>query len=402
MIALLLACSAPDALSAPDSGVAVGSPVDSPADSPVDSPVDTAAPPAGDRGLLIAQSWDRVDAPLGDGAGQYRVIVLQESMTSELERLRAANPDAVFLAYQKVGGMRADGGDNPSTGVQIGEADEAWFLHDDAGARLYYCDYPEVAAADIGNADYQARWLANVRERTERDGFDGVMMDDVNTFPGHCLGSKGTPLAEYADDEAYGDAVVAFMAAVGPALKADGLIVAPNIAMNPWDDTMRAQTVAMYPSITHQLREYWMRWDASPNFTGDNWLSTLTLFEEAEANGVGFMALTLGPGDEGPEAGQVYGRASFLLAWDGASDSSWGYLDDEVDPWSPVWEGDLGRPLGAREAVGAGWVRRYPGGRVYLNPDETSTVDFGDGVTLGPGQAQLPPAPGAQGPASGR
>lgn len=241
---------------------------------------------AGNRGLLVAQSWDREEAPYGDGAGQYRVIVLQESMARILEEVRAANPDALVLAYQKVGGMRADGGDHPSTGVQTGEAEEAWYLHDAEGNRLEYCDYAGVWAADIGDEDYQQRWLDNVGARLARDGFDGVMMDDVNTFPGHCLGSKGTAIAEYASDELYGDAVVAFMAAVGPALQEQGLVVAPNVAMNPWDDTMRSQTLAMLPSISHLTREYWMRWDDSPNFTGDMWLQTLTLMEDAEAAGV--------------------------------------------------------------------------------------------------------------------
>lgn len=360
------------------------SPVESSSDSGSDVPV------LDRRGLLIAQSWDRMEAPFGAGAGDYRYIVLQESMFSELDEVRAANPEARILAYQKVGGMREDGDDHPSTGVQIGEADEAWFLHDEAGERVYYCDYPEVAAADVGDEDYQARWLQNVRKRLVADGFDGVMMDDVNTFPGHCLGSKGTPLAEYATDAEYGDAVVAFMAAVGPALVDEGLAVAPNIAMNPWDDTMRAQTVAMYPSITHQFREYWMRWDDSANFTGDNWLSTLTLYEEAEDHGVGFMALTKGPGEEGVSAGEEYGRASFLMAWDGEADSAWGYLDERVDPWSEVWSWELGLPVAERAAEGVGWRREMTEGVVLVNPDPEQEQHFeAEELTLGPGVARL-------------
>jgi len=334
---------------------------------------DTGAPvfEMGTRGLLVAQSWDRIDAPHGDGAGQYRVIVLQASMGRLLPEVRAANPDATVLAYQKVGGMRADGDDTPSTGVQIHEAEaghEDWFLHGSSGERLWYCDYPEVVAADIGNVGYQARWLDNVRSRMLRDGFDGVMMDDVNTFPGHCLGSHGAAIAEYADDEAYGDAVVAFMAAVGPGLEDAGLLVAPNVAMNPWDDTMRAQTVAMFPYITHLNREYWMRWDDSPNFTGDMWLTTLTLLEDAEAAGAGFLGLTYGPGHEGVAEGQRFGRASFLLAWNGSADSAWGYLDDEVDPWTDQWAGDPGLPEGPRSEVGVGWARAYTRATVLVNP----------------------------------
>ncbi len=369
---------------------------------------DTAAPPPpslGLRGLLSAQDWSREDAPYGAGAGQYRVIVLQESMARILPEVRAANPDARILAYQKVGGMRADGGDNPSTGVQYDEADgehEEWFLHDADGERLIYCDYPEVWAADIGDVGYQQRWLDNVRERLTRDGFDGVMMDDVNTFPGHCLGSQGTPIAEYASDAAYGDAVVAFMQAVGPGLIDAGLLVAPNIAMNPWEDVMRAQALTIAAASTHVTREYWMRWDDSPNFTGSMWESTLTFYEEVEALGACFLALTYGPGDEGVVEGQRYGRASFLLAWDGEADSAWGYLDEQVDPWTDEWAIDPGLPVEDRQADGPGWRRAYTGGTVLVNPHDSVSHSFslnqphtdGDGelvseLTLPPGSAMV-------------
>ena len=403
----VLACTSPQA----DKG-ALGS-VDSGAVSQTDSgttdtnPADTGTdvPDPRPQGLLIAQSWERRDAPFGAGAGQYRVIFLQESMHTLIPEIRAANPDALILGYQKVGGMRADGGDTPSTGVQIQEAEdghESWFLHDADGNRLYYCDYAGVAAANIGDVGYQQRWLSNVQERLLAHGFDGVMMDDVNTFPGHCLGSRGTPITEYPTDAAYGDAVVDFLAAVGPSLQAAGLAVAPNVAMNPWDDTMRGQTRAMLPSISHLVREYWMRWDDSPNFTGDEWLQTLTLMEEAEASGIGFLGLTYGPGDEGVALGQRFGRASFLLAWDGEQDSAWGYKDENVDPWSEEWARELGRPAGARTAEGVGWWRAYDNGRVLVNADEDASQVFALGeplrdhsgaavesVTLGPGEAAL-------------
>ncbi len=348
-------------------------------------------PLAGPRGMLVAQDWAHADYPtsVGAGAGEYHTILLQESMYSILGDIRAANPDAHLLAYQKVGGMRDDGGGHPSTGVQISEAQESWFLHDSGGTRLEYCDYAGVYAANIGHLDYQARWLDNVRTRVVADGFDGVMMDDANTFPGHCLGSKGTAIAEYPTDEAYGDALVAFMAAVGPKLIADDLLVAPNIAMNPWDDTMLAQSEALLPYITHWLREYWMRWDDSPNFRGDNWVSTLDTMRMAQDAGVSYLALTKGPGDEGVEEGQWYGRASWLLIWDGVSDSAWGYFGAEgADPWADAWGPDIGLPVEDAVAVGSVWVRRYNAGIVVVNPSEE------DGVVVALGDVYVDPVLG--------
>lgn len=356
---------------------------------------------AGVRGLLIAQSWDHVHLTSGEGAGKYRVISLQESMFSELPAIREANPDALLLAYQKVGGMRADGEENPSTGIRVDQAVEEFFLHDTAGNRLTYCDYTEVFAADPGHLGYQAAWLAAVSERLLRDGFDGVMMDDVNTFPGHCLGSLGTPIAEYPNDAAYGDAVVDFMASVGPGLIAAGLAVAPNVGMNPWDETMLAQSVAMMPYMTHFSREYWMRWDDSANFRGSAWESTLETMVIAQAEGVAYLAVTKGPGEEGAVEGQRYGRASWLLAWDGASDSAWGYWGGGEEPFGPDWEPDIGLPMEEAVQVDGVWRREYDRGLVLVNPSEEEVgVALGetltdpelgevDRITLGAGQGRV-------------
>ena len=95
---------------------------------------DTGAPvfEMGTRGLLVAQSWDRIDAPHGDGAGQYRVIVLQASMGRLLPEVRAANPDATvlyqvsFLAYAPDGDVLATG--SWAGEVALYEGDSGWRL----------------------------------------------------------------------------------------------------------------------------------------------------------------------------------------------------------------------------------------------------------------------------------
>ncbi len=370
-----LACAAPESTENPapahdGAGVDSGESIDlGESGDPGETGDSGGGGPAGVRGLLVAQSWDDRAWPTGAGAGEYRVIFLQESMYPLLPEIRAANPEARVFAYQKVGGMRSDGDDHPSTGVRADLAEESWFLHDAAGERLVYCDHPEVWAAEVGNPGYQAAWTAAVLARVTADGFDGVMLDDVNTFPGHCLGDQGTPIAEYPTDEAYGEATVAFMAAVGPALQAEGLAVAPNIALNPWDTTQLVQAAEMLPYVTHWVREYWMRWDVSANFLGDEWEATLDTMLLAQEADVGYLAITYGPGVEGASSGQRYGRASWLLAWDGESDSAWGYWGAGEDPWSEEWAQDLGRPVAPIDRQNGAWVREYSAGWVAVNPN---------------------------------
>jgi hypothetical protein len=178
--------------------------------------------------------------------------------------------------------------------------------------------------------------------------------------------------------------------------------VAPNIAMNPWEDVHKAQALAMLPGMSHWMREYWMRWDDSANFTGSMWSTTLDLMVAAQAEGVGFLGLTLGPGEEGAPAGMVYGRASWLIAWDGHSDSAWGYLDATRlgDPWTPDWGSHPGDPLGSAVAEGVGWRREFDDALVLVNPGAAASQAFAIGagwrgddgpapeiLTLGPASA---------------
>jgi hypothetical protein len=373
--ALLLACAPPPAAPPPQPAAQGLAP----------------APPRGDEGprvWLSAQTYHQTAHPYGPGQGRYRFIVLQPAMADRLPQIRAANPGARVLTYMKAGGMRADGDDRPSTGVQIQEAEEGWFLHDLAGQRLEFCDYPGVAAAHLRSPGYRQRWVENVVRRTVADGWDGLMIDDLNLRPGHCLGERGSPLAEHPTDQDYGEAAVEFLAAVAPALREAGLIVAPNVAMNPWEPVHMDQLQRMLPHMTHLVREYWMRWNASAHFRGGAWSATQATLEAAQAAGVGYLALTYGPGAEGHAAGQRYGRGSFLLGWDGASDSAWAYLKQGDgtgpldDPWGPGFEPDVGRPTGPAVAQGEAWLRPFERGLVAVHPGEGGPVTLELGGTF--------------------
>lgn len=356
--------------------------------------------------ILVVLNWDQRDAPLGAGKGKYRYIVMQDYMFERLPAVREANPNARILAYQNIGAMRSDGGDHPSSGVKVQEAEagnESFFLHDNDGNRIKFCDYSQLHAANVGDSAYQERWLGNVRSRVVVDGFDGVYLDDVNTFPGHCLGSAGTPIKEYPTDNAYGDAMVSFMHRVGPALKAAGLLVVPNVAVNPWNADQRDRALAILPDVTHFFWEFWMRWLDSGNFTNPNWVPTMQLMSAVESAGVPFLTITYGPGAEGAVAGQRYGCASWLLAWNGVLASAWGYFDAAVaDPWAESWCGDIGAPVGKMLAEGSGYKRYFTGGVVLVNPESSGSQSFTlnatfydsagigvTGITLAPGDAAI-------------
>jgi hypothetical protein len=95
----------------------------------------------------------------------------------------------------------------------------------------------------------------------------------------------------------------------------------------------------------------------------------------AQDAGVAYMALTYGPGAEGAAAGQRFGWASFLLAWDGSSDSAWGYKEaNHDDPWAPDWGPDIGYPDGALVEDDGLYTRAYGRGFVAVNAGSRQRV----------------------------
>jgi hypothetical protein len=97
-----------------------------------------------------------------------------------------------------------------------------------------------------------------------------------------------------------------------------------------------------------------------------------------------------------------YGKASFLLDWNGGG-GAFVYEPDggETNPWNPAWTVSIGAPAAPKQRIGTGWLRRYSGGVALVNPSSSSSQRFDlgrayrtlDGETLS--QITLPPVTGA-------
>jgi hypothetical protein len=93
--------------------------------------------------------------------------------------------------------------------------------------------------------------------------------------------------------------------------------------------------------------------------------------------GKDFFGLTYGPADDAQR--MSYGRASFLLEWNGGGGAFLYQPTDRQDPWNGAWTRDIGRPEGAKRRVGVAWLRTYSGGIVLVNPDPSRSqhLDLG-------------------------
>ncbi|MBJ7608054.1 MAG: hypothetical protein JF887_01295 [Candidatus Dormibacteraeota bacterium] len=346
------------------------------------------------------------DAYLGD-TSRYAYVALNDYEFGRVPAIHAAQPMTKVIAYaetQTEGSSSCTDDRHPSWGVSFCYANQyhpEWFLLTASGQRARYHDNG-FYMMDMGSSSYQHAWVHNEIATVKRDGFDGVLMDDVNLSPGH--GVSGT-LAKYTDSQ-YRAAVQAFVATVGPTLKAAGLIVSANVgASNPWDGAALAESERLARSLSIYNHEFWMRYQAGTGlFTADAWLTSIRMQEGIEATGTAWTAVMYG--DALDTAAMRYARASFLLAWNGSAASALTYRPDPdlVDPFNENWATSLGTPTGPRYQQGIGWTRQFTHGQVVVNPSagRSQTFTLGsahrtpDGsvvtsVTLGPGSGLVLP-----------
>jgi hypothetical protein len=354
----------------------------------------TAATPTPNRvgivGLFINSG---AKAQLCDGSTPgdvYAYLIVQWSMTRDsscgMTQWRARYPRARILAYQNFGAMIAGphSDNRPSSLVTQDDAaaHESWWLHNRSGGRIVFDDYAYLAAANIGDSGWQLQARSHVAG-IKADGYDGIMLDDVNTHPGHGFDAANAGHSvEYPTDTAYGDAVSVAMATVGRYIRDQGLLAIANVGLDPWTSEQYATFTRTLPSVSGVLREFWMAWGASGMpFTGGTWSATLRTQVDTEAAGRVFLANSypLVPRDDTRSI--RYGQASFWIGWGGGTASGFGYHSGLPASAAGQYGRNLGVPVEARRAVGVGWMRHYSGGVAVVNPDPSASQTFQLGGT---------------------
>jgi hypothetical protein len=328
---------------------------------------------------------------LCDGAtpgDKYAYIVVQWATTRQpcgMTQWRRRYPHAKILAYQNFGAMITGPHHDkrPSSLVtqENAAAHESWWLHNSAGKRITFSDFSYLAAANIGDPGWRAQARAHIA-RIKADGYDGIMLDDVNLHPGHGLrATEANHSVEYRTDTAYGDATKSAMAALGPYIKTHGLLAFANVGMDPWIRDQYARFRSMLANVDGVCREFWMAWSGGGGvpFTGPTWSSTLRVQIDTEAAGRAFLANSYPLSPQDDTRSVRYGQASFWIGWDGEAASGFGYVSGlrAYNQYGRV----IGVPTGSKQAVGVGWMRRYTAGVVVVNPHSSTSQTFSLGRT---------------------
>ena len=334
---------------------------------------------AGGRGRTVAGTGLlRTSAHLSSGSGQGRASLL---IVSTSEAAAAARLPGRALVYFS----GTDVNTRWSTGVPYAQAKRnGWLLKSASGRLLVNRSYPSNYVGDVGNPAYQRAWVRNVSGFLKTHGDDGVMIDDVLA---DLVPLAGAEAAKYPTQQAWADAQLSFIRAVGRALRARGNYVLASasgyVPGDPGDNT-GATTVSWWrklaPYVSGLMNEYYAetpdgsnRLRSAGGSWTQNWDSWQRLVRIAQSHGRDFVGVTKGAA--GDTRTMVYGKASFLLDWDGRG-GAFVYAPSSGDAWNGAWTQNLGKPLGRKRAVGVGWMRRYRDGVVLLNPSPSSAQSF--------------------------
>jgi putative glycosyl hydrolase-like family 15 (GHL15) protein len=313
-------------------------------------------------------------------AGSYGYVLLHGWQSDLIPQLKAANPNIKVLAYKNMAATYSyactDGVDKLyPAGVGYCDAmahHPSWFLSDTNGAPIEFCDYAGLWQMDVGNPDYQSGWVANVAADLRARGFDGVEIDDANwTQQSHLCGRT---IAKYPRNGDYAAATRSFLARVGPALKSQGLLVLPNIAL-PYSSS-NYETWSDWISFTSgAIQEHFSKWgtDTTQQFADADWKWRQGFLPLTESAGKIFLGITYAPMSD--VRSMVYARANFLLDWDGGPSAVIFEPSnpEQQDPYASSWTQDVGTPRAARYQVGPAWRRDFTGGTVLVNPSGTVT-----------------------------
>jgi hypothetical protein len=225
---------------------------------------------------------------------------------------------------------------------------------------------------DVGDPGYQDAWASNVAADLRARGFDGVEIDDANwTQQSHLCGRT---IARYPRNGDYASATRSFLAHVGPALKSQGFLVLPNIAL-PYSSS-NYDTWRDWISFTSgAIQEHFSKWgtDTTQQFADADWKWRQGFLPLTENAGKIFLGITYAPMSD--VRSMAYARANFLLDWNGGPSAVIFEPSnpEQQDPYATSWTQDIGTPRAARYQVGAAWRRDYTGGTVVVNPSATIT-----------------------------
>ena len=153
-----------------------------------------------------------------------------------------------------------------------------------------------------------------------------------------------------------------FVHAVGPALKAQGLYVGAEVYASTtglannngsfdgaWWARVAPDLSALFCEYFEQNPTNWSQMYTNTHLDWtDNWDGWLNLVDIAQNAGADFFGLNYASGTSNDARNMTYGKASFLLKWNGRGGVYFWDTRDGLahNVWDPNWTMDIGQPSG--------------------------------------------------------
>jgi hypothetical protein len=301
-------------------------------------------------------------------ADHEQVVILQAWETSELRRLKRANPDVTVLMYQNASSAStsaAFGGLYP-TGVSYPKAQaNHWLLKNTSGQPFTFEGFDWLYATNIGARGYQRAWADNVIRELKSAPWSGVFIDDLN--PTIAYHYPVDQVARYPSNRRYGAAMGRFARYIGRRIRRAGELAIANIGswsgfarvVDPW---LRSLSGAMNEEFVK------LGTTAGSGYTNEaTWRQQLREVSLTQSEHKLFLGVTHSTADDRRAA--LYGYATELLAADGNATFSMNETYNGVTRWFAPYGYQIGRPAGDYTVRADGvYERAFRDGRVLVNP----------------------------------
>ncbi|HEX3782938.1 MAG TPA: putative glycoside hydrolase [Pseudonocardiaceae bacterium] len=330
-------------------------------------------------------------------ADRWPFEVLQRGYAGQLSAIRAAETTTApmtFLFYADPMIIRPSdpaGYTTALTPAEVQQDHPSWLLRDTTGKVISRSDGNGDEMMDPGNVDYQNAAAANLIDIANTEGWNGVLLDEVNEFWQWTMAAQP---ANYANQQDWDNAQLAFVHNVcGQVIKAGKLCLTNTgdaaTDMLFWSGvtgdnsgSMQEFYVALNSSLggapqVATVENGW--WQPSEDRLIDS--------QDAGKNSL-FRAYAVNTAEV------RYALGSYLLAWQGYGTfaASTDYYGD-TDSWSSDFTAaqSFGRPTEDQQAAGDLLWRQFEHGYVVVNPHSTqqSATVNGKTVTLAAGTAEL-------------
>lgn len=334
-------------------------------------------------GLWISIGRSPSIAEAQAAATKHNAFVLNAWDTAQMRAIKQANPKAMVLVYKCISSTRnysgavVNGQDAAYLPTGVGyvaaSAHPNWFATTTSGSRIEWSGYPQHWQMAVWDPSYQQAWADSVAAEVTREGWDGVMADNVFYNLSHYSSATLAGTTSTAETDAkLRTGMDQIIAKIGVTLNADGKVFVPNLSDGRLDLT-RWQQTGKYGGV---LEENFTHWGASATVGHIyDWGSTGWVDQTAELAAPLTLAITrIAPGDYRTmrySYGSALVRAQGRVAWTMDTDGT--YTAPERFEWQDI---NFGKPLGAGTRASNGvWVRAFENKLVVVNPTmSTQTV----------------------------